>query len=480
MKKLFLLIFILLVVLASGQDIFDFVPSDFGYFLVINKTLDYLDYLKSNSPFFNVYFSKEGFDAENIIFSYIDAAGYNYEVDTSILKKSLNNEILIAGDNLDLNIQDFLVFDPIYYIELFKSSSGKVFLIWETENSSSLIEAISAVLNLSIFKQKGEDIHELRGNGVCFYYKTYENYLLIGSTKESLNTADEVYSSRDNNLLSDEDKKKYISEKMEDTWLTGYFDSNKFSIDLGIKASFSTKETYLFALPKDDALVVEINQKMIFLNKDELIDYYTNYKNQKKELEKMIFGDYVVFFPSESIGTLTNELSNWFEINLEQYSYLANLFIKSIESSENYARIFGDIFGDKADFSVIFNLDDAHREDFINYISDNLKKYSEGIYFYQVGNSSVNLYVFLNENELVITTLLPENFKDKIKKGFKLSEYQTFSELKKKSMDDVIIEGYLDLSVIFEEYLGISVKSALLFQQNIDQDGNAKYYIMVK
>jgi hypothetical protein len=80
----------------------------------------------------------------------------------------------------------------------------------------------------------------------------------------------------------------------------------------------------------------------------------------------------------------------------------------------------------------------------------------------------------------VITTLLPENFKDKIKKGFKLSEYQTFSELKKKSMDDVIIEGYLDLSVIFEEYLGISVKSALLFQQNIDQDGNAKYYIMVK
>ena len=327
MKKIFFVLFVLLVSFGLGQDIFDFVPSDFGYFLIINKTIDYLNHLKDNSPFFNGYFSKEGFNAENVIYSYIDAAGYNNEVDTSILKDALNNEILIAGDELDLNIQDFLVFDPLYYIELFKTSSGKLFLIWETVDPASLIEAVSAVLNLSIFKQKGEDIHELRGNEICFYYRTYEDYLIIGSTKESLITANEVYSSRDNNLLSDENKKKYISERIDNTWLTGYFDSNKFSIELGIEAAFSTQETYLFALPKDDTLVVEISQKMLFVNENELIEYISNYKSQKNESEKIIFGDYVVLFPAESIGTLSNELSNWCEINREQYSYLADLFI---------------------------------------------------------------------------------------------------------------------------------------------------------
>ena len=94
-----------------------------------------LETLRDNTNFFGAYLGDDGFGAERAIYGIIDATGYNAEVDTSLLKNALNRDLLLAGEGLELSLEDLLTFDPFYLLEKLKLSRARIFIVWKSESS---------------------------------------------------------------------------------------------------------------------------------------------------------------------------------------------------------------------------------------------------------------------------------------------------------------------------------------------------------
>lgn len=483
MKKIFMIIITILVLLSivNGQEIFDFVPSTAGYFIVFRNTGTTLDTLKNTTNFFGAYLGDNGFGAERALYGIIDAAGYNAEIDTSILKKAINNDILLAGEELRLKLEDLLTFDPFFVLEKLKSSNTKIFIAWKTENPRVLVRAIGALLAMKPFEQSGDTIHELRSNGGELFYYFEEDFLVIGGTRDSIITAMKTYNGEIPRLLSIGDHGMEAVKLSESYWLTGYFEGDRFKVDLGLQSPYSAKDTLITVRPDDHTLTATIEQNTVFLDKEELQKLTSSVDSKEYESSKLSFGDYTVFFPSSSIETLRNELSHWFELDLEQYNELADFIVSVSRESYGNTSIYGDLVAATPTVSVVFNIVDVEKTDLEeNLISwGALKSLVEGNKVYELKNSETILYFILSKSEVIITTIEPLLYFETIRKTLPLKLNRSYQYIRERGLKTDLAEGFIDTGKIFKSLIGVSIDSAVLYQQTIDASGTITYTVRV-
>ncbi|MDD3460485.1 MAG: hypothetical protein PHW28_04260, partial [Mesotoga sp.] len=268
-----LLVFMLVLVSFSAlmaQDIFDFVPEDVGYFLILRGLRSTMEVLRDSTNFFGAYLGDDGFGAERAFYGIIDAAGYNAEVDTSFLKNALNNDILLVGEGIDLSLDDLLMFDPFYLLEKLKLTRNRVFIAWRTSNSFQLLKATAALLDMAIFVQPGETVNELRSSTGTLFYNAADDYLIIGGNKEAVTLALKTYAGEGGRLLESNGKGREVAEKSYDFTLAGYIDGDRFQLDLGLESTFSIENTVVFARPEGHTLTATIVQDTMFVDREEL------------------------------------------------------------------------------------------------------------------------------------------------------------------------------------------------------------------
>ncbi|HPM93949.1 MAG TPA: hypothetical protein PLM80_00175, partial [Mesotoga sp.] len=196
---------------VAAQELFDFVPESAGYFVVLRSMRSTLETLRDSTNFFGAYLGDEGFGAERALYGIIDATGYNAEVDTSLLKDALNRDLLLAGEGLELSLEDLLTFDPFYLLEKLKLSRARIFIVWKSESSFTLLKAVAALLDMTIFAQPGESINELRSNSGTLFYYTGEGFLIIGGNREAVQTALNTYQGQERRLLESSEKGREIA-----------------------------------------------------------------------------------------------------------------------------------------------------------------------------------------------------------------------------------------------------------------------------
>lgn len=483
MKRFFLITIAILVLftIVNGQEIFDFVPSTAGYFIVLRNTGATLDTLKNTTNFFGAYLGDDGFGAERALYGIIDAAGYNAEVDTSILKNAINNDILLAGEELRLKLEDLLTFDPFFVLEKLKSSNTKIFIVWKTENPKALIRAIGALLSMKPFEQQGDTIYELRSNGGELFYYFEDDFLVIGGTRDSITTARKTYNGENPKLLNNGEHGMKAVELSDSYWLTGYFEGDRFKVDLGLQSPYSAKDTVITVRPEDHTLTATIDQNTVFLDKIELDKLTSAVDSKEYESSQLSFGDYTVFFPSSSIETLRNELSHWFELDLEQYNELADFIVSVSRESHGNARIYGDLVAATPTVSVVFNVENVEKTDLKkNIISwGAVESLIDGNKVYEVTNSETTLYFILNKSEVIITTVNPATYFETIKRTLPLKLNRSYQYIRERGLETDLAEGFIDTGKIFKSLIGVSIDSAVLYQQTIDASGTITYTVRV-
>jgi len=458
---------------VAAQELFDFVPESAGYFVVLRSMRSTLETLRDSTNFFGAYLGDEGFGAERALYGIIDATGYNAEVDTSLLKDALNRDLLLAGEGLELSLEDLLTFDPFYLLEKLKLSRARIFIVWKSESSFTLLKAVAALLDMTIFAQPGESINELRSNSGTLFYYTGEGFLIIGGNREAVQTALNTYQGQERRLLESSEKGREIAEMSYDYTITGFFDSDRFKIDLGLQSPFSVDNTVVFARPEGHTLAATIVQDTIFLNSQDLEVFLELADTKENEASEKTFGDYTVFFPSSSVETLRNELTHWFELDLEPYRELADYIVLLSRESTGNARIYGELVSEVPKVSAVFK----NRNGDTSFLESPLKEWGaktsiyRGNRVYELENDFDTIYFIFSPATTVLTTLTPEEYYSTVSSSGTLRDNVSYEFVRELGMEKDIVEAFVDVKKIFKSLIGITLDSAIFYQQTFLENG---------
>ena len=468
-------------VLFAGS-VFDFVAEDIGYFLLLRNTESALQNLKQNTSFFSTYLGDSGFGAERSFYGIIDAAGYSAGVEMTLLKRSINQEILLAGDEIDLRIQDLLTLDPFYFLERMKISGRKIFIVWCTQDSAELMRLVAAVLNMRVFTQKGDSVSELRSEGGVLFAYPASGYLILGGTMDSIDSALAAFEGQKRRLVDTVGKGQEVASASKDYWITGYFDSDRFSIDMGLETTYSIQNSSIYVKPQENTLYAYIEQEILFLDDSEMDRLRSMTTCKTSEVDERAFGDYMVFFPSSSIQTLRRELSRWFELDLQPYSYLADYIVEIARRSVGNVRIYGNLFSGEPDASVVFTISNDStgvlEEKLLSIGGERLPDEKE-IPVYLLEDDFNTIFFLFLENAVVCTVLQPDVYLGKIDRARPLSENETYKLIMEKGWSEDIIRAYIDARNIFRSLIDLSVESGMLYQQKVDREGRMLHTIRV-
>jgi len=475
-------LYCLLSCMICAEGVFDFVAEDIGYFLLLRNTESALQSLKQNTNFFGAYLGDSGFGAERSFYGIIDAAGYSAGVEMTLLKRSINREILLAGDEIDLKIGDLLTLDPFYFLERMKITGRKIYIVWSTQDSSELMKLVAAVLDMKVFTQKGDTIAELRGGGGVLFAYPADGFLIIGGTRDSIDSALNAYTGRKDRLIDSEGKGQEVARMSKDYWITGYFDSDRFNIDMGLETTYSIQNTTILVRPVENTLHAYIEQDILFMDDSERerLESMTNCKTL--EVDERAFGDYMVFFPSSSLQTLRRELSRWFELDLQPYSHLADYIVDISAKSDGNVRIYGNLFSGDPDASVVFNMSEDNTfilEEKLLDIGGMRLPDEKGIPVYMLEDDFNTIYFLFEEGTIVCTILEPAIYLGTIERANPLSSNETYKLIMEKGWSEDIIRAYIDARNIFRSLIDLSVESGMLYQQRVDQDGKMIHTIRV-
>lgn len=456
-----------------AQELFDFVPETAGYYLVLRDVGTTLEALKERTNFFGAYLGDEGFGAERAMYGIIDAAGYNAEVDTKLLKDALKEDILLAGEGFELALEDLLTFDPFYLLEKLKLSKTKIYVVWQTEHAFSLLKALGALLDMSIFSQPGETINELRSNSGTLFYNAGDYFLVIGGDREAVSTALKTHAGELPRLLDKNGLGEEVALMSYDYSLTGFFDGDRFKIDLGLQSAFSIENTVLFARPEGHTLSATIVQDAVFLNPQELQSFLELADTKEREADEKSFGDYTVFFPASSVTTLRNELTHWFELDLEPYRELADYIVLLSKESAGNARIYGELVSQAPKVTAVFKnrgADTSHLEKPLKEWGAKFSQY-DGERLYELKNDFDTVHFIFSDETTVLTTLNFEQYHASVKRAQPLKSNPNYEYLRGLGLERDVVEGFVDVKKIFKTLVGISVDSALFYQQTFLEDG---------
>jgi hypothetical protein len=457
-----------------AQDIFDFVPEDVGYFLILRGLRSTMEVLRDSTNFFGAYLGDDGFGAERAFYGIIDAAGYNAEVDTSFLKNALNNDILLVGEGIDLSLDDLLMFDPFYLLEKLKLTRNRVFIAWRTSNSFQLLKATAALLDMAIFVQPGETVNELRSSTGTLFYNAADDYLIIGGNKEAVTLALKTYAGEGGRLLESNGKGREVAEKSYDFTLAGYIDGDRFQLDLGLESTFSIENTVVFARPEGHTLTATIVQDTMFVDSEELQKMISLSDAKEVEASKATLGDYTVFFPCSSVETLRKELAHWFELDLEPYRELADFVVLLSRESTGNTRIYGDLVSETPRVTAVF----TNRSSDTERLEGPLKEWGavqssyRGNRIYELENDFDTIYFIFSAETTVLTSLTPDEYYRLLSNAEILSSNTSYEFVRRLGMGNDLVHAFIDMKKVFRSLMGISVDSALLYQQTFVENGN--------
>ena len=177
-----------------------------------------------------------------------------------------------------------------------------------------------------------------------------------------------------------------------------------------------------------------------------------------------------MFFPSSSVETLRNELSHWFELDLEQYSELADFIVSVSKESYGNARIYGDLVAATPTVSVVFNIEDLHKTELEEQLmSWGAKQYSiDGKIIYELSNAYTILYFILGKSEVVMTSVEPKKYFETLEKTGPLKLNRNYQYVRERGIETDLAQGFIDTGKIFKSLIGVSIDSAFLYQQTID------------
>ncbi len=457
-----------------AQEIFDFVPEDVGYFLILRGLRSTMEVLRDSTNFFGAYLGDNGFGAERAFYGIIDAAGYNAEVDTSFLKDALNNDILLVGEGIDLSLDDLLMFDPFYLLEKLKLTKNRVFMAWRTTSSFQLLKAVAALLDMAIFVQPGENVNELRSSTGTLFFHTGDDYLIIGGNKDAVTLATKTYSGEGRRLLESNGRGREVAEMSYDYTLAGYIDGDRFQLDLGLESTFSIESTVVFARPEGHTLTATIVQDTLFLNNEDLQKMLSLPDTKELEASKETFGDYTVFFPSSSVETLRKELSHWFELDLEPYKELADFVVLLSSESIGNTRIYGDLVSETPRVTVVF----TNKSSDTDRLEAPLREWGaiqsahKGSRIYELENDFDTIYFIFSSETTVLTSLTPDEYFRLLSDAESLSNNISYNFVRELGLEKDIAQGFIDVKKVFKSLMGVSVDSALFYQQTFDDNGN--------
>ncbi|MFO7882180.1 MAG: hypothetical protein R6U52_06560 [Kosmotogaceae bacterium] len=483
-KKAFLILFLILTIsLLNGQEIFDFVPENSGYFLVLRSTYEYLKALKEKTNLFNAYLATREVDLESMLKNSFealvrDSTGQESE---EFVNDALKNDFLIAGEKFVLGVNDLISFDPVYLLESLKSSSSNIFLVWKSKEPELLLKVFSSILGMEPFVQTGSTVNEMRSNNGVLYFFAGKEYIIVGTSKRIVNKALDTYKGTNKGIV----EKKEIANKMADlsknNWITGYFDADCFKIELGAEWPYTVDETFLVAGIEGDRFVSTISQNITYLSEEEQSRFDSWNINGDNGIEEKVFGDYVAVFPSESVGTLRNELSYWFEMDLKPYQKLSDLIVQISSKSEGKVTLCGNIISD-IETPILMMKFTGKPDDYIeekqSLREKDAKEYQLKEYkIFEIEMMTDTFYFMFNNTRALITTIRPEEGLEHLKNGVDLNELDSYNRLRNKLNDESIVEIFIDISKIYKTVAGLESDTALLYQETVNDKGQVIHTI---
>jgi hypothetical protein len=195
-----------------------------------------------------------------------------------------------------------------------------------------------------------------------------------------------------------------------------------------------------------------------------------------KELEasKETFGDYTVFFPSSSVETLRKELSHWFELDLEPYKELADFVVLLSSESVGNTRIYGDLVSETPRVTVVF----TNKSSDTDRLEAPLREWGaiqsahKGSRIYELENDFDTIYFIFSSETTVLTSLTPDEYFRLLSDAESLSNNISYNFVRELGLEKDIAQGFIDVKKVFKSLMGVSVDSALFYQQTFDDNGN--------
>ncbi|TYB92376.1 MAG: hypothetical protein FXF54_07370 [Kosmotoga sp.] len=479
LKKTLLIVFLLIMTISmiNGQEIFDFVPEDSGYFLVLRSTFDYLNALKEKTNMFSAYLATREVDLESMLKNSFeslvrDSTGQESE---EFVNDALKNDFLIAGEKFVLSVNDLISFDPVYLLESLKSSDSNIFLVWKSNKPELLLKVVSAILGMEPFVQTGSKVNELRSNSGILYFYTGNEYIIVGTSERIVNKALDTYKGANESIVEKKEIGAKMAELSKNNWITGYFDADSFKIELGADWPYTVDETFLVAGIEDNRFVSRISQNITYLTEDERSRFDSWNIKIENGIENKVFGDYVAFFPSESVGTLRNELSYWFEMDLKPYQKLADLIVQISMKSEGKVTLCGNIISE-VETPILMMKFSGKPDDYIEEKQSLREKgateYKYNSYeVFQIEMMTDTFYFMFNNKNALITTIKPEKVFERIENGVILNEISSYNRLRSELDDKSIVEIFIDISKIYKTVAGLDSDTALLYKETVNEAG---------
>jgi hypothetical protein len=327
---------------------------------------------------------------------------------------------------------------------------------------------------MSIFVQPGESVNELRSNAGTLFYNAGDDYLIIGGNKDAVTLALKTYEGEGKRLLESNGKGREVAEMSYDYALAGYIDGDRFHLDLGLESTFSIESTILFARPEGHTLTATIVQDTVFLSSEDIQKMLSVTDTKELEASKETFGDYTVFFPSSSVETLRKELAHWFELDLEPYRELADFVVLLSKESIGNARIYGDLVSETPRVTVVFTNKSSDTEKFENSLKEwgALQSAHKDSRIYELENDFDTIYFIFSNETTVLTSLSPDEYYRLLSDSESLSDNISYEFVRNLGLEKDIAHAFIDMKKVFKSLMGVSVDSALFYQQTFDENGN--------
>jgi hypothetical protein len=313
------------------------------------------------------------------------------------------------------------------------------------------------------------------------YFYEGNEYIIVGTSERIVNKALDTYNGNNEGIVEKKEIGTKMAELSKNNWITGYFDSDCFKIELGADWPYTVDETFLVAGIEDDRFVSTITQNITYLSEEERKRFDSWNITTKNSVENRVFGDYVAFFPSESVGTLRNELSYWFEMDLKPYQKLADLIVEISGKSEGKVTLCGNIISD-SETPVLMMKFSGKPEDYVeerqSLREKDAKEYLYDDYeVFEIEMMTDTFYFMFNNKNALITTIKPEKIFDHLENGIVLNEVDSYNRLRNKLNEKSIVEIFIDISKIYKSVAGLDSDTALLYQETINEAGQVIHTI---
>ncbi|KLO24516.1 MULTISPECIES: hypothetical protein [unclassified Marinitoga] len=428
MKKILLIFFLLIQILIYSYKILD----NFDLYIYFNNPKAFYYKLFNNISFFRYLYSKEGAGQESL-YDYLSKNLGNDE--KGDINQLISSNFLIISKK-SYNIEDFFWINPVQdIIKFLKKFNG--YIITDYNNREKLINLIKNLFSYEVeyIKQTGEYLIKELNLKVYFiggHTIFYNDYISLEKIFELLDDFNLIKSNiKDNIYISFKNQKfNYLVEPFQKLYMSKYSDN----ISGNVKINYYNKEIIFD---------VESSLKIISVSR-----FDKNYK---------IFGDSLIYLNLNAISEVYNITSKIFS-PIDEYSRNSLMYIlKSIKYEGNI--YLSEYFSRKGDgISVIIP-----GEVFLDKIEDKMKKWgierkTLGNYFYYsiyYKNIGSAVYLYVNKNSMIISSIAPSLMKYLIVSSKKFSNLRIFDS--NDIPDNILYIWYSNINAFFEEFIGNSV-----------------------